>query len=118
MTTSTYVQPDNPPDPEVAALDMIVRLPVHVLGDGRPPRGLLQELATALQLEGAFAGLSWHDARHAAVAVVMDFIARDDAAGFLLRRAGRAIDGSDGMSWDDPAAMSRAMTIGAKVVAS
>lgn len=118
MTSTTYTPPTNPADPEAAALEMIVRVPGQVLDpDNQPPLDLLQELALVLQFEGAFTGLSWHDARHAAAAIVVDFLTRDDAVAFLHMRADRARDGSDGMTWDDAAAVSRAMTIGAKVLA-
>jgi hypothetical protein len=49
-------------------------------------REALQELATIRQAEGAFSGLSWHDAKHAAVAILADAINGDDVAGKALRR--------------------------------
>lgn len=69
-----------------------------------------------LSAEDTFAGMSWHDAKHAATAIICDAISREDAASFLLRRADRALNGADNMKWYDPAAMARAMTIGAKVL--
>jgi len=87
-----------------------------VLGHDSPPRDALQDFASLLHAESCFAGLSWHDARHAATAIVVDAINRDDAAEFLLGRADRARDGSDGMPWDARAAMARALTIGATVL--
>lgn len=114
--TTAYTPPDNPADPEAAALDLIVRLPGAVLGRDWPPLDVLQEFAQVLQIEGALAGMSWHDAKHAAVAIIADVMNQADAAAALLRRADRALDGSDGMSWNDPAAMSRALTVGAKVL--
>ena len=60
--------------------------------------------------------MTWHDAKHAAVAIVFDAVNRDDASAFLHGRAQRVRDGSDGMTFDDPAAMARAFTIGAKVL--
>lgn len=115
---SNYAVPDDPADPETAALDLIVQFPRDVLGGNSPPCELLQELATMLELGAAFSGLTWHDARHAAIAIIFDTIARDNPSCCLQLRADRAIDGSDDMSWDDPVAMSRAMTIGAKVMQS
>ena len=119
MTTAhedTYTVPDDPDDPETAALELIVRVPTDVLGHDWPPRDALQDLASLLHAEGALAGLSWHDARHAATAIVVDAITRDDAAEFLRGRADRARDGSDNMEWDDREAMARALTIGAAVL--
>jgi hypothetical protein len=113
--TTIYVVPDNPPDPEVAALELIVRMPEAVMGDAGA-REILQELTAALDLEGTFIGMSWNDAKHAAVAIVVDALNRDDAHAFLLARAERARNGSDGMRWDDPAKMARALAIGATVL--
>lgn len=113
--TNDYTVPDNPPDPEGAALELIVRMPEAVMRD-TGAREILQELTAMLEVEGTFTGMSWHDAKHAAVAIVVDALQRDDAHTFLLARARRARDGSDGITWDDPEAMSRALTIGAKVV--
>lgn len=125
----SYAVPDNPPDPESAALELIARLPEITMRDAGVRRSsrltfvrslylreVLQELIAMLEMEGTFTGMSWHDAKHAAVAIVVDALGRDDAPEFLLGRARRARDGSDGITWDDPAAMERALTIGAKVV--
>ena len=106
--------PDNPADPEAAALELIVRVPTDVLGHDSPPRDVLQDFASLLHVEGCFAGLSWHDARHAATAIVVE--KRDDAAEFLRGRAARACDGSDNMEWDDREAMARALTIAADIL--
>jgi hypothetical protein len=116
MTQTAYDIPDNPTDPEAAALDLIVRVPADMLGHDWPTRDTLQELAAILQAEGAFTGLSWHDAKHAAVAIIADAINRDDAVQFLLQRAQWASDGSDRMVWDDREAMARAFAVGAKVI--
>jgi len=77
---------------------------------------LLQEFTALLSAEGAFTGLSWHDAKHAAVAILFDAVNRDDAPSFLEERAQNVLSGRDGMTWDDPAAMARALTIGATVL--
>ncbi len=114
--TSEYAVPDDPADPEAAALELSVMVPTEVLGHDSPPRDALQDLASLLHAEGALAGLSWHDARHAATAIMYDAINCDDAARSLLRRAERVRDGSDNMAWDDRAAMVRALTIGAQVL--
>jgi hypothetical protein len=107
-----YVAPRNPADPAGAALELIVRLPSDP-GHGFPPREALQHFAAILDMEGAFAGMSWHDAKHAAVAVIVDALTRDDPAGFLEQRACNALSGRDGMRWDSPAKVARAMRIGA-----
>ena len=52
-------------------------------------RTVLQELAAMLDAEAAFAGMSWHDARHAATAIVVDALGRDDAPEFLRARPPR-----------------------------
>ena len=60
--------------------------------------------------------MTWHDARHAAAAIICDASNRDDGAGCLRGRADRVRAGTDGMTWDDPAAMARALSIGAEVL--
>jgi hypothetical protein len=110
---ATYVVPDHPADPHAAALELIVCLPEAVMGDSRA-RKTLQELTAILDAEATFAGMSWHDAKHAATAIVVDALERDDAAGFLRARAERV--GDDGMAWDDPAKMARGLSIAAKVL--
>jgi hypothetical protein len=112
----TYTTPDHPADPEAAALELIVRLPIDVLGHDSPSREALQEFTALLSAEGAFAGMSWHDAKHAAAAIVFDATSRDDGAAFLRQRASRVRAGTDGMTWDDPALMARALTTAATVL--
>ncbi|BBX00903.1 hypothetical protein BST36_27750 [Mycolicibacterium moriokaense] len=115
---SIFEVPENPSDPEAAALELIVRLPQDLLGKTWPPLDVLQELTAALEIAGAFTGMSWHDAKHAAVAIIVDAVNSDDAVPSLCQRAERAVTGTDGMTWDDPAAMARALTTGAKVLAA
>ena len=122
MSAPVYAVPDNPSDPEAAALDLIVRLPGALFraddpeSPDVPPVPVLQELSTLLSVREAFAGMTWHDAKHAAVAIISDALCRTEAAAFLLLRAERARTGRDGMTWDDAEAMARAMTIGAEVL--
>jgi hypothetical protein len=115
--STTYTVPDSPADPQAAALELIERFPGEVIGRDDPPREVLAALAALLDHAQVFAGLSWWDAKHVAVAVVVDVMCREDAPGVLLQRADGALDGSDGMRWDDPAAMSSALTVAAQVVA-
>jgi len=112
---TAYTVPDCPTDPEAAALDLIVRLPAQLLHTDALT-AVLQDYAGLLHAEGAVAGMSWHDAKHAVTAIMVDALTRDDAAQFLLKRAERALDRSDDMAWDDPAAMARALTIAATVL--
>lgn len=90
--------------------------PEVVTGDSGA-RKLLQYLAAILDAEGAFDGLSWHDAKHAATAIMADFLGRNDDADFLRARAQRAENGSDHMAWDDPAKTARAFSIAAMLLA-
>jgi hypothetical protein len=96
MTTTTYTAPDNPPDPEAAALDLIVRLPADILHTTALST-VLQDYCGVLHAEGAFAGLSWDDAKNIAAAVSFDVVTRDDAADFIRNRARNALAGSDNM---------------------
>jgi len=112
----TYTVPDHPADPEAAALELIVRIPIDVLGHDCPSREALQEFTALLSAEGAFTGMSWHDAKHAATAIVFDATSRDDGVAFLRQRANRVRAGTDGITWDDPARMARALTIAATVL--
>ena len=56
MTTTTYNVPDSPADPEVAALELIVRLPEEILHT-TDACDVLQEFPALLQAECCFAGL-------------------------------------------------------------
>ena len=92
-----------------------MRIPVGVLGTDAYTT-VLQDYCGILHAEGAFAGLSWRDARHVAAAVSFDVCTRDDPAEFLRHRAQLTRDGQDGQTWDDRDAMARAFTIGAQVL--
>ncbi len=112
---TTYIAPDDPADPETAALELIVRIPAEVLGTDAYTT-VLQDYCGILHAESAFAGLSWNDARHVAAAVSFDVCTRDDAAGFIRERADKIRDGSDNMVWDDRDAMVRALSIAADLL--
>jgi hypothetical protein len=47
---------------------------------------------------------------------VDDATSRDDGAGFLRQRANRVRAGTDGITWDDPAKMARALSTAAIVL--
>jgi hypothetical protein len=115
MTATIYDVPDNPTDPEGAALELIVRLPVTILHrDDFVP--VLQEFCSLLHAEGCFAGLSWSDAKNIAAAVAFDAVMRDDAVAFIAQRA-RNVLGGDGLMWDDQQGAARALNIAARVLA-
>jgi hypothetical protein len=63
------------PDPEAAALELIVRLPIDLLA-AEGLRSVLQDYAGVLHSEGVFAGMAWSDASRVAAAVVMDVCRR------------------------------------------
>src|SRR4051812_5499383 len=75
-----------PADPESAALDLIVHAAEAV--GSTALRAVLQDLAGALQVEGALAGLAWDDARLAAAGIAYDALTSDDPVGSLQIRAG------------------------------
>ena len=91
-----------------------MRLPEAITCDASA-RGLYQYLAAMLDAEYAFTGMSWHDAKNAATAIMADVLGRDDDAEFLHARAERAENRSDGMAWNDPAKIARAFSIAATV---
>lgn len=121
MTDTTahraYALPENPDDPEAAALELIVRIPTEVMAEpGRllhPLIEVLQDFTGMLSVEGAFTGMVWPDAKQIAAAIAMDLCTRDDAGDFLRYRAGNALSGADGMVWRDRDLVARALTLAA-----
>jgi hypothetical protein len=113
--TNSYTVPANPSDPEAAALDLIVQLPAQLL-DTHAFTAVLQDLCDLLHAEGAFAGLSWNEARQVAAAVSFEVTQLDDADHTLLSRARSVRDGIDGLTWDNRDAAVRALTIAAAVL--
>jgi hypothetical protein len=113
----TYTVPTAPTDPEAAALELIVRMPgqlphpefPHLLAD-------VMDYVGVLHAEGAFAGLSWADAKNIAAAVAFDVVTRDDAADFLRNRARNVLAGTDNMDWRDRDGAARALNIAATVL--
>lgn len=112
--TATYTPPTNPADPEAAALDLIVRATETATGS-TAFRAVLQELAAALQAEGALAGLRWDDAKLAAAAIAFDVVMSPAPVRSLRTRAECVLDG-----WPatvDQAATARALNTAASLVA-
>jgi hypothetical protein len=95
---TTYTVPTAPADVESAALELIVRLPADILHTTAFTT-VLQDYCGVLHAEGAFADLSWADAKNIAAAVSRDIISRDDAADFIRNRARNVLAGTDNMDW-------------------
>jgi hypothetical protein len=115
IAVTAYTVPDSPADPEAAALELIVRLPAAILHtEGFTP--ILQDYCTLLHAEGAFAGLSWTDAKNIAAAVSLDITSCEDAERFIRRRARSVLGSRDGMEWDDRDGAVRALNIAATVL--
>ena len=112
MTTTPYTVPDNPIDPERGALELIVRMPENILHTD-VLRPALQDYCGVLQAEGAFAGLSWADAKTIAAAVAVDMCTRDDAEAFMRNRARNVLAGTDNMPWQNRQGAARALNIAA-----
>jgi hypothetical protein len=110
-----YTVPDNPADPEGAALELIVRLPADILHTTRFTAEL-QDYCGVLHAEGAFAGLTWADAKQVAAAVSFDVVTRDNAADFLRNRARNVLAGTDNMPWRSRDRAARALNIAATVL--
>jgi hypothetical protein len=117
-----YLPPDDPADPEAAALELIVRMPSSIsprLAAEAEAAGLteiLQDYCSGLDVDGTFAGLSWLDAKPVAAAICFDVCNRDDAADFMRMRASTILGGSDGMVWQSREGAARALNIAATVL--
>jgi hypothetical protein len=61
--TTAYDVPDKPPDPEAAALELIVRLPLTISPRFAAATEVLQDYCSVLHAEGAFSGTAKHHAR-------------------------------------------------------
>ena len=118
MTMTTYTVPANPADAESAALELVVRLPALVLVLVLVAEHFtlpLRDYCGALRVEGAFAGLSWPDAKQVA-AIVADVMHRDDPAAALRNRARNVLAGADRLPWCDRGGAVRALNIAAAVL--
>lgn len=113
--STTYVVPDQPDDPEDAALNLLVRVPCDLLGYDQL-REALQEYAGLLQVTSCFAHMSWPDAKAVAAALAFDAITRDDPSAFMRHRAESVRSGRSGIDWDDPAAVAAAFETAADLL--
>ncbi|OBA60926.1 amino acid aminotransferase [Mycobacterium sp. 1100029.7] len=111
MTTATSTPPA---DPESAALDLLVRSAETATGS-TAFRAVLQDLAGALHVEGAFAGLVWVDARLVAAAVSFDVCTATDPVESLHRRAA-AVRAGRGPRCVNPAGIAQALDVAATVL--
>lgn len=111
--TTTYTPPADPADPEVAVLDLIVEAAEAATGSAAF-RPVLQDLAGLLQLEHAFAGLTWPDAKLAAAAIAFDVVMSPRPARALRTRADCVMDGWP--STTDQASVARALNTAAALV--
>jgi hypothetical protein len=115
MTITSYVAPSDPADPEIAALELIVRLGAEITRT-ESFTALLRDYSSALHLEGALAGLAWCDAKNVAAAIVLDITQCDDPAACIGRRARMLLEGTDKIAWSDREASGRALSIAATVL--
>jgi hypothetical protein len=76
---------------------------------------VLQDYAGALHAEGAFAGLSWADAKNIAAAVSLEVTYRGDGAAFLRNRAATCSPAWVGW-WENRGGAARALNIAATVL--
>jgi hypothetical protein len=77
---------------------------------------VMQDYTGVLHAEGAFAGLSWPDARAVAAAICFDACNRDDAADFIRNRARNVLGCTDNMPWQNREGAARALNIAASVL--
>ena len=111
MTTTIST---TPADPESAALDLIVDAAEAATGS-TAFRAVLQDLAGALHVEAALAGLAWTDARLVAAAVSFDACTAADPVRSLRRRAA-AVRTGRGPRCVDPAGIAQALDVAATVL--
>jgi hypothetical protein len=123
MTAATpYTVPDNPTDPEAAALELIVRLPASIsdrlAAQARwlASRRSCRTTAAPRTSRARFSGLSWADAKPVAVAVCFDVMNRDHAADYIRNRARNVLAGTDNMVWENRERAARALNIAATVL--
>jgi hypothetical protein len=111
MTTATST---TPADPESAALELIVQAAEAATGSSAF-RAVLQDLAGALHVEGALAGLAWVDARLVAAAISYDACTAADPVGSLRLRAA-AVRAGRGPRCVDPGGVVQALDVAATVL--
>jgi hypothetical protein len=103
-----------PADPESAALALLVAAAETATGS-TAFRAVLQDLAGALDAEGALASLAWVDARLVAAAVSFDACTAADPVGSLRRRAA-AVRAGRGPRCVDTAGVAEALGVAATVL--
>lgn len=103
-----------PADPEGAALALLVQAAEAATGSAAF-RGVLQDLAGLLQIDGALAGLAWVDARLVAGSVSFDVCTAADPVGSLRRRAA-AVRAGRGPRCVDPAGVAQALDVAATLL--
>jgi hypothetical protein len=113
---TSYICPDDPTDPEAAALELIVCMPSDFMHADATVTQALQDYAGALDVESCFSGLSWVDCKPIAAMICFDVTQRDDAADFMRGRARNAMSGVDGLPWADRQGAARALNIAAAVL--
>lgn len=101
-------------DPELAALDLLVRAAEDATGT-TAFRAVLQDLAGALHAEGALSGLAWADARLVAAAVSFEMCTAGDPVRSLRRRA-TALRAGRGPRCVDDAGVAQALDVAATVL--
>lgn len=101
-------------DPEAAALELLVDA-AEVATGSAAFRAVLQDVAGALQVEGALAGLAWADAQLVAAAVSFDACTAADPIGSLRGRAA-AVRAGRGPRCVDPAGIAHALDVAATVL--
>ena len=70
-------------------------MPGEIIGRDTPSIDALQEFTTLLEAEGAFHGMTWHDAKHAATAIIVEAIhRRGDTPQHLRNRARDVLAGA------------------------
>lgn len=112
MTTTTSTAPA---DPESAGLELLVQAAEDATGSAAF-RAVLQDLAGALDVERALAGLAWPDARLVAAAVSFDVCTAGDPVRSLRGRAA-AVRAGRGPCGIDPAGIAQALDVAATVLA-
>lgn len=103
-----------PADPESGALELLVDAAETATGS-TAFRAVLQDLAGALDVEGALSGLAWPDARLVAAAVSFDVCTAGDPVRSLRGRAA-VVRAGRGPRCVNPAGIAQALDVAATVL--